>query len=150
MKYPPWHLWFVASNLLEWRTGYHSFAQPSVAFHIETSYLFGRAKQMPGFYMKSNTGLKCVKNKFTHKSVIFSWLVLIFSVYNLTLSIDMRTNANQTMTADVNTFLLLKNEKKFWNKPVGINQCMKMTLKAVSAYIFATFFFKSKREHLSN
>ena len=62
----------------------------------------------------------------------------------------MRTNANQTMTADVNTFLLLKNEKKFWNKPVGINQCMEMTLKAVSAYIFATFFFKSKREHLSN
>ena len=32
--------------------------QPSVAFHIETSHLFCSAKQMTGFYMKHNTGLK--------------------------------------------------------------------------------------------
>ena len=32
--------------------------QPSVMFHIETSHLFCRAKQMSGFYMKRNTGLK--------------------------------------------------------------------------------------------
>ena len=27
----------------------------SIAFHIETSHLFYRAKQMTGFYMKHNT-----------------------------------------------------------------------------------------------
>ena len=30
------------------------------AFHIETSHLFCRAKQITGFYMKRNTGLKWV------------------------------------------------------------------------------------------
>ena len=34
--------------------------QPSVAFHIETSHFFCSAKQMTGFYMKRNTGLKQV------------------------------------------------------------------------------------------
>ena len=36
--------------------------QPSVAFHIETSHLFCKtnAKQMSGFYVKRNTGLKWV------------------------------------------------------------------------------------------
>ena len=34
--------------------------QPSVAFHIETSHLFSRAKQMTGFYMKFNNALKWV------------------------------------------------------------------------------------------
>ena len=32
--------------------------QHSVAFHMETSHLFCSAKQMTGFYMKHNTGLK--------------------------------------------------------------------------------------------
>ena len=32
--------------------------QPSLAFHIETSHLFRRTKQITGFYMKRNTGLK--------------------------------------------------------------------------------------------
>ena len=36
-------------------------SQPSVEFHIETSHLFCRAKQMTCFYMKRNTGLKCRK-----------------------------------------------------------------------------------------
>ena len=35
--------------------------QPSVAFHIETSHLFCRAKQVTGFYMIRSTGLKWVK-----------------------------------------------------------------------------------------
>ena len=34
--------------------------QPSVAFHIETSHLFCRAKEMTGYYIKRNTGLKWV------------------------------------------------------------------------------------------
>ena len=34
---------------------------PCVVFHIETSHLFCRAKQMTGSYMKRNTGLKLVK-----------------------------------------------------------------------------------------
>ena len=32
----------------------------NVAFDIETSHLFCRAKQMTGFYIKRNTGLKRV------------------------------------------------------------------------------------------
>ena len=32
--------------------------QPSVAFHIETNHLFSSAKQVTGFYMKCNTGMK--------------------------------------------------------------------------------------------
>ena len=32
--------------------------QPKVAFHIETNHLFFRIKQMTGFYMKDNAGLK--------------------------------------------------------------------------------------------
>ena len=35
--------------------------RPSVVFHIETSHLFCRAKEMTGFYIKHNTGLKWVK-----------------------------------------------------------------------------------------
>ena len=34
---------------------------PSITFHIETSHLFCRGKQITGFYMECNTGLKCVK-----------------------------------------------------------------------------------------
>ena len=34
--------------------------QPSVAFHIETSHLFCRTKQMTGFYVKRSNGLKWV------------------------------------------------------------------------------------------
>ena len=36
--------------------------QPSVAFHIETSYLICRENQINGFYMKCNTRLKWIKN----------------------------------------------------------------------------------------
>ena len=40
---------------------------PSVVFHIEISRLFCLAKQMTGFYMKRNTGLKWVKpQRMTH------------------------------------------------------------------------------------
>ena len=38
--------------------------QPSVAFHRETSQLFCCWKEMAGFYMKCNTGLKWVKREF--------------------------------------------------------------------------------------
>ena len=34
--------------------------QPRVSFHIETSHLFCRPKQMTAFYVKRNTGLKWV------------------------------------------------------------------------------------------
>ena len=35
--------------------------QSSVAFHIETSHSTCTANQMTGFYMKCNTGLKCIE-----------------------------------------------------------------------------------------
>ena len=50
-------------NIKQIRNVINSF-QSGVAFHIETSHLFSRAKQMTGFYMKSNTGLKQVN--FNH------------------------------------------------------------------------------------
>ena len=37
-------------------------SQPSVAFHIETSLLICNTNQMPGSYMKCNTGLRLVKD----------------------------------------------------------------------------------------
>ena len=36
---------------------FNSF-QPSVDLHVETSHLFCFGKQMTGFYVKPNTGLK--------------------------------------------------------------------------------------------
>ena len=50
--------------------------QASVAFHIETSHLFCRAKQITGFHVKRNTGLKWL-NKFIRGSSI-----TIFTVKN--------------------------------------------------------------------
>ena len=44
-----------------WKEIFNPF-QPSPAFHIEISHLFGSAKQMTGFYMKPNTGQKWVEN----------------------------------------------------------------------------------------
>ena len=44
--------------------------QPSVAFHIETSHLFCRAKQMTGFYVKRNYGLKWVNPFQTNVSFL--------------------------------------------------------------------------------
>ena len=35
---------------------------PNVAFDIETNHLICKAKQMTGFYIKRNTGLKWVKS----------------------------------------------------------------------------------------
>ena len=46
--------------------------QPSVAFLIETSHLFCRAKQITGFYMKRNTGLKWVNNTIQISSTTLS------------------------------------------------------------------------------
>ena len=43
--------------------------QPSVAVHIKTSHLFCRSKQMTGFYMKCNTGLKGVKLENTYSKL---------------------------------------------------------------------------------
>ena len=42
---------------------YLNLFQPSVAFYIETSHLFCRAKQMTGFYIIVNTRVKWI-NKF--------------------------------------------------------------------------------------
>ena len=45
--------------------------QPSVAFHVETSYLFCCAKQVTGFYMKCSTGLTLV-NPFRANALQYS------------------------------------------------------------------------------
>lgn len=47
--------------------------QPIVTFHKETGYLFCSAKQLIGFYMKFNTGLKWVKTvkDYIHSQIIF-------------------------------------------------------------------------------
>ena len=51
-----WLLKFYPSGV------FHPF-QPTAAFHTESSHLIGSAKQMTGFYMKCNTGLKWVNPK---------------------------------------------------------------------------------------
>ena len=38
-------------------------------FHIETSHLFCATKQMTGFYMKRNTGLKVVDANVVRRNV---------------------------------------------------------------------------------
>ena len=43
---------------------------PSIAFHIEPIHLIYIINQMTGFFMKRNTGLKCVKR--VAKYIIFS------------------------------------------------------------------------------
>ena len=64
---------FTFSDLLVWVVTLGSFILrvfslthfSQVLFHIKTSHLFCSAKQMTGFYMKHNTGLKWVKNSWT-------------------------------------------------------------------------------------
>ena len=51
----------------------------SVPFHMETSYLFCPAKQMTGFYMICNTGLKWVNES---KTTYFSFLSVIHTFLN--------------------------------------------------------------------
>ena len=48
--------------------------QPIVVFHIETSHLFCRVKQVTGFYMICNTGLKWV-NKAVTRVLMYNMLV---------------------------------------------------------------------------
>ena len=50
------HLWWGA-HLKSWFCYFNQF-QSSMEFHIETSYLFCRTKQMTGFYMKRSARLK--------------------------------------------------------------------------------------------
>ena len=44
--------------------------QPSIAFHMETSHLFCSTKQVTGFCMKTNTGLKRVKTLLLSKTFL--------------------------------------------------------------------------------
>ena len=53
---------------------FYSF-QFSVAFYIETSHLFCFAKQMIGFCMKCNTGLKWVKCWGLHCNGLLLWAI---------------------------------------------------------------------------
>ena len=56
--------------------------QPSVAFHIETSYLICPANQMTGFCMKCNSGLRGVKPilfSVETKGKISSFIFFVFS-----------------------------------------------------------------------
>ena len=48
------------------------FSQPSVTFHIETSYLMYNANQTTGFYMECNIQLKCINFKNMFVSVFLS------------------------------------------------------------------------------
>ena len=49
---------FILNNLTGWISLEVNLFQPSVYIYIETSHLLCRTKQMTGFYMKRNTGLK--------------------------------------------------------------------------------------------
>ena len=47
---------------------------PNVAFHVETSHLFCSAKQMTGFYMERNTGLKWVNIQAFTQNQVFRYV----------------------------------------------------------------------------
>ena len=53
-------------------------------FHIETSHLFFRAKQMAGFYMKRNAGQKWVKPSNSTSVVSLSSIAFILRLKKLT------------------------------------------------------------------
>ena len=57
-----WTVWVCLTILWGWRlkVDHINLFQPSVAFYIETSHLFFFVKQITGFYIECNTGLKCV------------------------------------------------------------------------------------------
>ena len=57
--------------------------QPSVTFHIETSHLICSAKQITGFYMKYNTGLKELSFLSSHVN-----MTLNLSIFVGTVSLD--------------------------------------------------------------
>ena len=51
------------------------FQQPNVTFHIETSHLFCSAKELAGFYMNHNTGLKWFNSpKRFNRNELTQWI----------------------------------------------------------------------------
>ena len=56
--------------------------QPSVAFHIETSHFFCRAKQMTSFYVKRNTGLKWGNHLLSYEYVSKDYFYAVASFYS--------------------------------------------------------------------
>ena len=90
--------------------------QPSVAFHIETSHLFCRAKQMTGFYMKRNTGLKWVNSFQANACFLFPLKNIGFSG-ELKWEHRSRMGKSQTLNFQTKLFYLLqwkpfKNDEK--------------------------------------
>ena len=61
--------------------------QPSVAFHIETSQLFYRAKQMTSFYVGRNTVLKWVGTCCYTSLFFYLSLISIHGDFNVSVSI---------------------------------------------------------------
>ena len=59
-----------------------SYSNPfhsSIVFHIETSHLISTANQMNDFYVKCNTGMKCVRLKYF--MVQTSMKIVIFTLF---------------------------------------------------------------------
>ena len=77
---------FIKNTYFE-EHGYICFANPSpsnVAFHTENSHLNCFAKQITGFCMKCNTGLKWFRLKNIHHNVWFTTIVSILITLNKT------------------------------------------------------------------
>ena len=64
---------------------------PNVLYHIESSYFFCRSKQMTGFYMKCNTGIKWVKRTKCNNTNIRELLIFI-KVNNKNTGFNMTSN----------------------------------------------------------
>ena len=75
--YSTWNLLCIMRKSI-WKELFNPF-QPSAAFHIEISHLFGSAKQMTGFYVKPNTGLKWVENM----DFLLRCFMLLMDVHNI-------------------------------------------------------------------
>ena len=62
---------------------YFNSFQPSIAFHMETSHLFCSTKQVTGFCMKTNTGLKWVKTLLLSKTFLRLVVLIVLMAANV-------------------------------------------------------------------
>ena len=81
-------------NTLALQQRYLSPFQPIAVFHIELSHLIYSANQMTGFYMKYNTGLKCVNPKPTGFHELWEVVAQRCSVKKVFLKISQNSQEN--------------------------------------------------------
>ena len=94
-----WTIWNYVSWSHNSTLNLTHFIQPSIAFHIESSHLFCCAKQVTGFYMKRNTGMKWVNSRIGLNGHISSRNWGVFYFWQNKVYIDMFYNDRRQLVA---------------------------------------------------